>query len=271
MLSVPLKIINIKLFVNLYHTYIMKNIALIFSLLFLLLAACGKKKETKQEQTAEESSKEMTDKNMSPTLPDGEYQIQNASMKWLGSKKVGDSHYGTIDITKGLISINGGEIKGTSFEIDMNTIIAEDLSEDAKMKAKLEGHLKSEDFFEVSSYPTAKFEMTSVAEVTEEIEHTCAKDGDHAGCVPCAHAMVENSKIVNLTGNLTLKGKTNTISFPLMIAANTSGSITTKAKFTFDRTKWGVEYGSANFFKLAADKIINNDIQVSFTLEVQKI
>jgi len=254
----------------------MINVALIFFLLFLLLTACGKKKETKQEQTAEESSKEMTHKHeenmsMSVMLSDGEYQIQNSAIKWLGEKKVGDAHYGTIGITKGLISINGGAIKGASFEIDMNTITSEDLAENAEMKAKLEGHLKNEDFFEVSSYPTAKFEMTSVAEVTEEIEHTCAKDDDHEACVPCAHAMVENSKIVSVTGNLTLKGKTNSISFPLMIAANASGSITTKAKFTFDRTKWGVEYSSANFFKIAADKIINDDIQVSFTLEAQKI
>ena len=51
-------------------------------------------------------------------------------------------------------------VESGSFVIDMNSISGTDL-EAGKGKADLEGHLKNEDFFDVTKFPTAKFVITS--------------------------------------------------------------------------------------------------------------
>ncbi len=47
---------------------------------------------------------------------------------------------------------------------DITTLENIDLKDDQEMRAKLEGHLKSGDFFEVEKFPTASYEITKVTE-----------------------------------------------------------------------------------------------------------
>lgn len=81
--------------------------------------------------------------------------VDNAksTIKWEGAK-VGGSHNGTINLKSGSLSFENNSLVGGSFEIDMNTITNTDL--EGEYKGKLEGHLKSDDFFGVATYPTAK-------------------------------------------------------------------------------------------------------------------
>ena len=166
------------------------------------------------------------------------FQVQPASssIEWTGGKLVGgDEHKGTLDITDGRLAVEGDDITAGSFTIDMNSLTVTDLDE-ASGKGKLEGHLKNEDFFEVGTYPTAKFEITSVAPVTGEAGVT--------------H---------RLTGNLEMKGVAKEITIPanVTVAGNTITANT--PAFEIDRQQWGIEYGSGAL-GLAQDKIIKDEM-----------
>jgi polyisoprenoid-binding protein YceI len=82
-------------------------------------------------------------------------------IKWTGKKVTGE-HFGFIKLKEGTLTLKNGNIASGSFTIDMNTITCTDL-EDAETNAKLVGHLKSDDFFGVKTYPTAKLEIVKAS------------------------------------------------------------------------------------------------------------
>ena len=157
---------------------------------------------------------------------------------WNGKEaKLAYSHNGTIDLQSGALSVDGaGNIVGGSFVIDMSSIKDLDLDDPEKI-AKLEGHLKSEDFFQAESYPTATFTLTNYDAGTGMV-----------------------------SGNLEMKGKTHQITFPAEVNVSDNG-VEAKALFSFDRTQWGVNFNSGNIFKdLVADNVISDDIALNLTL-----
>ncbi len=162
----------------------------------------------------------------------------NSSIVWRGYKVTG-KHHGTIQMKTGELKFEKGVLKGGKFEIDMTTIVVDDLS--GNSKNKLEGHLKSDDFFSVEKNPVATFETTSV------------KPGD-------------TSDTYNVTGNLTIKGITNEISFAAKVE-NTSKPYVTTASIKVDRSKFDVRYGSNSFFDNLGDKAIYDE----FDLEVRLV
>ena len=116
----------------------------------------------------------------------------------------------------------------------MNSLNCTDL-EAGKGKEKLEGHLKSADFFDTATNPTSTFEITSVS----------------GG---------------NVTGNLTMKGVTKSVTFPADVKVTPDGVSVISSDFTINRTDWGIQYGSASFFDGLKDKAINDNIGLSIKL-----
>lgn len=163
---------------------------------------------------------------------------------WEGAKPTG-THKGTIGISGGEVFVSNGAVTSGNFTLDMNSITVTDLT--GEEKTNLEAHLKgtaekgADDFFNVTKFPTGKFEITGV----------------EASTAAGANA--------NVKGNLTLRDKTNEISFPANVTVTDSTVTVTAAKFNIDRTKWGVNYGSKNIFKDLGDKFINDEI----ALEIQ--
>lgn len=155
--------------------------------------------------------------------------IKDSKLKWEGEKLTG-SHDGTINLKEGFFLMEGGELVGGEFVVDMTSITVTDLEGDNK--AKLEGHLKSDDFFGVEKHGTSKF-----------VINTVAKKGDTYG----------------VSGTLTIKGKSNPIAFDLEMK---DGKASTTLKI--DRTKYNVRYGSGSFFDNLGDKTIYDE----FTLMV---
>ncbi|MGZ5244669.1 MAG: YceI family protein [Bacteroidia bacterium] len=168
-----------------------------------------------------------------------------SSFSWEGHKKlnIGDSHKGTVRLKESTVMIvTGNKVTSGTFVMDMKSIKNLDLKGSDEKQAKLVGHLKSADFFDVAKYPTSKFEITSV------------KDS------------VIGDNNVWLEGNLTIKEKTQNIGFPAVITVN-ENKATAKARVIIDRSKFDVQYGSENFFKdLAGDKVISNDITLDIDL-----
>ncbi|MBV2169185.1 MAG: YceI family protein [Bdellovibrio sp.] len=168
-----------------------------------------------------------------------------SSVAWKGSKKMGSFHVGSIVMKEGSVTLDKkGQLSAGNFVIDMATIANEDLKDSPEYQKKLVGHLSSEDFFNVAKFPTAVFKVTSVTAKSKE------------------EALVK--------GELTMIGKTNAIEFPVKLSAD-KGVVTGEANVKVDRTKWGLKYGSGNFFKeLAGDKIINDEFELTLKLVAKK-
>jgi polyisoprenoid-binding protein YceI len=165
-------------------------------------------------------------------------------MEWYAAKVTG-KHNGTIRFSSGEFSNNHGNYTGT-FVVDMNSIKNKDI-ESEEHKKKLEGHLKSADFFDVAKYPNATFVLNSITPLPE------AKDG-------YTHAA---------KGMLTIKDKTNEATFYLtmrmegnMVFASGSGVI--------DRSKFDVKYGSKTFFEDIGDKAIYDEFTLKFGIVAAK-
>lgn len=178
--------------------------------------------------------------NLNPVETTATYEtnVSESSVVWTATKVVSGGHTGTVNISKGSLEIDGSELKGGSFEIDMTTIANTDI--EGEWRAKLEGHLKSDDFFAVETYNTASLKITAV--------NSTAK-GKY-----------------DVTADLTIKGKTESVSFPAELSVE-GGKATASAKITVDRTKYDVRYGSPSFFDDLGDKAISNE----FTLDVKVI
>lgn len=157
--------------------------------------------------------------------------VKASTVTWTGEKVTG-SHTGTIDLESGYFLMEDEKIVGGEFVMDMSSIQVTDLSGDSK--GKLEGHLKSEDFFGVENHPTSKLVITSAA----------PKGNGKYGIV----------------GNLTIKNETHPITFDLNLHKDSA-----TANLTIDRSKYNVRYGSGSFFDNLGDKTIydNFDLEVN--------
>ncbi len=162
-----------------------------------------------------------------------EVKVGTSSVTWKGYKVTG-SHIGNIDLKQGALEFKDGNLVGGEFIIDMSTIESTDLEGD--YKAKLEGHLKSDDFFGVESYPTAKLVFNKVKSTGK------------------------NS--YEVTADLTIKEKTNPVTFDISIYGNKA-----TANIKIDRTKFDVRYGSTSFFDDLQDKAIYDEFDLITDLE----
>jgi polyisoprenoid-binding protein YceI len=167
---------------------------------------------------------------------------QKSVVKWSGKKVTGE-HNGTVSMADGSLQVENGKLKGGSFEIDMNSITNADLT-DVEYNAKLVGHLKSDDFFAVDKHPKAVFKITKATPVTN------------------AKADAENYTI---TGDLTIKGITHSITFPANVKI-TDNKAEATAKFDVDRTKYDIKFRSGNFFQNLGDNMIYDNFTIDLKL-----
>ncbi|WP_411767774.1 YceI family protein [Winogradskyella sp. A3E31] len=165
-------------------------------------------------------------------LKDVPVNVDESKIVWNGYKVTGE-HEGTISLKSGHLNFDDENLTGGSFVIDMTSITVTDLSGGGK--AKLEGHLKSDDFFGVEKHPEAKF-----------VINKATKNGDS----------------YDVTGDLTIKGITNPISFTMAV----NGNIATAA-LKVDRAKYDVKYGSSSFFDNLKDKAIYDEFDLNVTLK----
>lgn len=206
-----------------------------------VFAACNNSENAETETTTVEAGATATNEGEAYNVV-----TEQSTVNWNGKKVVGE-HSGNIKLQDGELIVNGDQVTGGNLVIDMTSITNTDLT-DAEQNGQLVGHLKSDDFFGVEKYPTATFKITSIS----PIENATAGAANY-----------------NVTGDLTIKDKTEQVSFPATITVN-NGVATAKADVTIDRTKYDIRYGSSNFFEGLGDKAINNDFTVSFDVTAKK-
>jgi polyisoprenoid-binding protein YceI len=208
----------------------MKKIILLVAIIATVFASCiGEKKE----KTAIKEAVKVTVNAENLNNVD----VTASVLNWEGSKPTG-SHNGTVALKSGGLLVKAGTLTQGVFVVDMNSITNTDMA-GSNGATKLEGHLKASDFFDVAVYPTAKFVITSVVDT----------DGKLA-----------------VTGNLTIKNTTKSITIPATIA--TAEGITTfkSETFTIDRTDFGVVYASKKLDAALKDKFINDLMEMSFSV-----
>ena len=164
-------------------------------------------------------------------LNEKQVDIEKSTINWTGSKVTG-SHNGNIQLKEGVLVFDEDQLTGGHFVVDMTTIVNHDLSGD--WKDKLEGHLRSDDFFSVDQHPTSSLKFTEVKG--------------------------ENGKY-EVTGDLTIKGITKPVTFEMTVEENQA-----TAAVKIDRTQYDIRYGSASFFDNLKDKAISNDFELKVSL-----
>jgi polyisoprenoid-binding protein YceI len=175
-------------------------------------------------------------------IPNGSYpvNISKSQVNWTGEKVTGE-HSGTIGVKSGVFQLQEGDLKGGSFVIDMGSISVNDL--DGEYRKKLEGHLKSDDFFGVKKFPIARFNITNVAPGGDEGKYRIA-------------------------GAMTIKNITKQIEFDALLE-NKGGSLNATASIIIDRADFDVRYGSGSFFENMGDKMIYDDFILKVNLIAQ--
>ncbi len=169
-----------------------------------------------------------------------------STITWEGTKVTG-AHNGDIAISNGMITVDNGLISAATVVIDMTTINTLDL--EGGSKASLDGHLSSDDFFGVEQFPTAQFELLKLNPL---------RGG-------------ENGANFTATGKVTIKGRTDEVSFPVKVDM-TDGGAKISGEMVLDRSKFDVRFRSKSFFdaKELGDKLIYNDFTVGFQLVAAK-
>ncbi len=155
-----------------------------------------------------------------------------SSVGFVGSKVTG-KHEGKFEKISGSVTLAGDKIDGGKITIDV------DMTSVKTDQEKLDGHLKSADFFDVEKFPKATFASTDI------------KAGGEAGATH------------TVTGELTLHGEKKTVSFPAMITVAADG-VNGTAEFSINRNDFKIVYAGK------ADDLIRDDVVVKLTLKAPR-
>lgn len=158
--------------------------------------------------------------------------VSKSIIKWEGKKITGE-HEGTINFKDGFLIFKDKKLTGGSFTADMKSLSNTDQT--GTSKTKLEGHLRSEDFFSIDKYPTSTLVFKSIAS--------------------------KGNNIYLINADLTIKGITNNIQFDLVIEGKKA-----TAEFEINRTKFDIKYGSGSYFDDLGDKTIYDDFELNVLL-----
>ena len=163
--------------------------------------------------------------------------LENSQVTWFGENKIqAKSYTGTLNLAEGtrlsfVANPDTGNVSVTSgeFVVDMTSIASDNAS------AALLDHLKSPDFFEVETYPEARFTVTSYSDSA-------------------------------VRGDLTMKGVTQEVTIPYTVA-ELDGGYQFIGEVSLDRTLWGVTTLSGNFFDNVGDNLVEDMITISFNIQ----
>lgn len=161
--------------------------------------------------------------------------LEQSNIRWYGEELTGKTHFGNLSFKDAHIEVQDGIITSGSFVVNMTSLSVEDLSGGGK--ARLEGHLKSDDFFSVEKHPEATLKINQKAKVENGVQ--------------------------TLSGELTIKGIQHTVEFTMNLGDNKNAL----AELTFDRSKYNVRFRSGSFFENLGDKLILDDIRMEVSLQ----
>ncbi len=171
---------------------------------------------------------------------------KGSQLKWRATHLGGlQPRFGTVKLDKASVLVNDNKITNATFVVDLATLSVDNFDEGAEQKGKLEGHLKSADFFNIEKYPTATFEMTKLTPLT----------GNY------------NSE---MTGNLTISGVTKSITFKTNVAVHPEAVTINSEDFIINRQDWGLSYHSEGDAGVPKDYLIDNGIGFTVNVKIER-
>lgn len=181
--------------------------------------------------------------------PHGHYNLdtETSLVRWTG-RNLFNHHQGTLKLSGGHIEVQNGILQSARFTLDMNSIACEDLV-DTAYNAMLIRHLRDDDFFAVDRYPTAEF--------------ICDRAEPLQSCTP-------GTPNYTLHGTITLRGVSQPLSFPAVIAAADADHLTGQAQFELDRTQFGSHYGSGRLFAFLGKHVVNDHVHLHIKLHAKR-
>jgi len=159
--------------------------------------------------------------------------VATSNIEWVG-KKVTGQHNGTVNFKDGAVVMKAGKLVGGSFTVNMTSLTATDLT--GEYKDKLDGHLKADDFFGTTKFPTAALVIKKIG--------------------------AKSTNVYTATADLTIKGITQPVTFDMTVNGDTATTA-----FNVDRTKYDIRYGSKSFFESIGDKAISDEFELKVTLK----
>ncbi len=177
----------------------------------VVIAAC---KDPSKSSPAATVSAPVT--GSSATLPAGSasevlpFNSEGSKLAFVGSKVTG-SHEGAFSRFRGTVTLVGGKAEGggVTADVDADSLTIE--------PAKLQGHLKSADFFDTGRFSNITFRSTEI------------KAGGPPGATH------------TITGNLAMHGVEKSISFPATVHVG-DAEVAATSEFTINRRDFGIVY-----------------------------
>lgn len=159
---------------------------------------------------------------------------------WTGRNRNG-AHLGVVDLVSGLLRFEAGVPVEFEAVVDMTSLKNTDLP-DPTPAAMLIAHLSSVDFFDAAKHPTARFKSGAVEVMPDALPGT----PNHRAA-----------------GELTLRGKSHPVAFPLTIERLDDGRIAVEAHTDLDRTCWNALYGSGKHFQKLGMHLVHDVVSIS--------
>lgn len=178
-------------------------------------------------------------------------EVDDSTIDWEAGKPAisGYVHHGRFALQSGEVTLENEALTG-EFVIDVNSLEMISLGGGkAGQESTLEGHLKGERFFDTANHPTATFKITDVS--------------------PKVLPGPEQSEY-NATGELTIKGQTEEVSFPMKVVVDENNEVWVTADLEIDRTKWGIDFGSASIAEKITENIIGDMVKLDLKVKLSK-
>ena len=90
--------------------------------------------------------------------------IQKSNIKWTGKELTTKEHYGALKFSKANLEYEDEKLVGGEFIVDMTTLDVQDLT--GRGKERLEGHLRSDDFFSVDKHKTSSKTLLNLLNIS---------------------------------------------------------------------------------------------------------
>jgi polyisoprenoid-binding protein YceI len=160
----------------------------------------------------------------------------SSTVTWSGTMLKVYTHTGTVKLKSGSVTVVGGKVTTGTFTVDLKSINPLDSNYNTTdhKKEGLVGHLSSPEFFATDSFPEATFAVKSI-------------DGS------------------TVTGDLTVRGKTNEEKVTDVVITADSTSFSATGKLVFNRQKYGIAWKAAK-----KDMVLSDDIEISVALKGRK-
>jgi len=169
-------------------------------------------------------------------------EVERSAVRWRGTKFFGlGKHEGVAKLGSGELCMAGEELVGGSFSVDLTTIEVTDIAlDDPVPRRRLREHLLGPDFFDTPNHPTARFVVTG--------------------------AVRERRGLYRVTGDLTMRGRTNPVTFFARTEPASADGLRAVSRFSVDRHKWGVSFRGSTL----RDDLVDDEFWLELEIEARR-